>query len=119
VRRYIDLTRPDILRLLTGTTPAYKSCAEAIRDGANFRIHPDTVAREGALRIYALRTQTARFEGVPTIGVDEALKDLAASAYARLRVAAVSYDYDFVMFLDPECREMIALFGIAGRTPRG
>ncbi len=119
VRRYIDLSRAQILRLIgDGSTPAHKTCAEAIRNGAAFRIHQDTVAREGALRIYALRSQMAHLDGVPTIGVEEALKDLAGTAYPRVRFAAVSADYDFVLFFDPDCTELIAVIGMAGRSPR-
>ncbi len=119
MRRYIDLNRAQFLRLLsTGTSPAHKSCAEAIRGGAAFRIHHDTVGREGTLRIYALRAQTAHLEAVPTIGVEEAVKDLANTAYPRLRVAAVSADYDYVLFFDPDCTELIAVMGIIGRSPR-
>jgi hypothetical protein len=118
VRRYIDLSRQQILGLLRGDTPAQKSCAEAIRNGANFRIHRDTVPREGALRIYALRTQIANLDGIPTVGVDEAMKDLAASAYPRLRVGAVSGDYDFVLFLDPDCTDVVAVLGMSSRSAR-
>jgi hypothetical protein len=119
VRRYVDLNRAQILDLIDrGSTPAYKACAEAIRGGAAFRIHRDTVARQGVLRIYALRVQTAQLDRVPMIGAEEALKDLSATAYPQIRIAAVSAGYDFALFFDPECVELIALLGTAGRTPR-
>lgn len=119
MRRYVNLTRPQVLALLAiGTSPANAACAEAVRTGTAFRVHSGTVTREGVLRVYALRAQTAALDGTPTIGVEQALKDLAATHHAHLRVAAISAGFDFVMFMDPECFELVACLGVEGRTAR-
>jgi hypothetical protein len=115
----VNLTRGELSALLaTGTTPGVLACAEAVRRGAVYRIHTDTVTRDSALRIYALRAQVIRTDGVESIGVDEALKDLAASSYSTMRLGAVSGDRDYTLFMDPECRELIACMGVEGRTAR-
>ena len=119
MRRYVNLNRAEILALLaTGSSAAHVKCAEAVRRGTAFRVHSGTATREGVLRIYALRAQTAELDGTPTVGVEQALKELAASGYTHLRVAAISADYDFVMFMDPECHELVACLGFEGRTAR-
>jgi hypothetical protein len=113
VRRYVDLTRADFVRLLAaGPTDACAACARAVRHGAAFRVHQDTVTRQGALRIYALRAQTMQLERKPGIGVEEALKHLADSRFERLRLAAVSDAAQFVVFMDPECHVVVACLGI-------
>jgi hypothetical protein len=113
VRRYVDLTRADFVRLLAaGPTDAGAACARAVRGGATFRVHQDTVTRQGALRIYALRAQTMQLERKPGIGVDEALKNLADSQFEQLRIAAVSDTYQYVVFMDPDCHVVVACLGI-------
>ena len=117
MRRFVDLTRVEILQLLaTVTSTATVACAAAIRRGAAFRVHQDTVTREGALRIYTLRAQAMQLDRIPSLGMDEALKELAASPYPRLRIAAVSSVHDFTIFMDPECQTLVACLGIEGRT---
>jgi uridine phosphorylase len=119
VRHYVSLTRAQILALLaTGTSPASVECVGAVRSGAPFRVHPGTVTREGALRVYALRAQTMRFDGCESFGIEEALKDLSASKHTQIRVGAVSSAHDFALFMDPECQELIACLGVEGRTAR-
>lgn len=118
VRRFIDLTRSQLLALLdAGSGPAQRDCSEAVRRGAAYRVNADTVSREGALRIYALRAQATLATGTPTVGFDLALKELSATPYTRLRTIAVSSRHDYVLFLDPECVEIIACIGVDGRTP--
>ena len=115
----MNLTRAQLLELIkTGYSPAHIECAEAVRRGATFRVHQDTVTREGALRIYALRAQSISLDGTPTVGIEEALKDLAATRHQRLRVAAVSAAHDFMLFMDPECHELVACLGVEGRLVR-
>ncbi len=117
VRRFVTLDRAQVLALLaTGTSPAHVACAEVVRSGTGFRVHPGTVTRESVLRIYALRAQTAELDGTRTLGVEQALKDLAATKFSHLRLAAISAKYDFVMFMDPECHELVACLGVEGRT---
>lgn len=95
------------------TGPAYQECLKDLKRGAPFRLQADTVARESVLRIYALRAQATRIDGTPTVGVDEALKDLADTPVPRVRIAAVSGDdHDFVLFLDPDATYLIACFGV-------
>ena len=117
VRRFVNLNRAQVLALLaTGTSSAHDECAEAVRSGTAFRVHSGTVTREGVLRIYALRAQTAELDGTRTLGIEEALKELAATKFSHLRLAAISAKYDFVMFMDPECHELVACLGVEGRT---
>lgn len=119
MRRYVNLTRNQLLGLLAlGTSPAHAECYEAVRRGTAFRLHPDTVTREGALRIYGMRAQVAALDRTETVGIEEALKDLAATPHERLRIGAVSADHEFMLFLDPECHELIACLGVEGRTAR-
>jgi hypothetical protein len=117
VRRYVDLTRPEIIRLLaTNSTAASTECAAAIRGGAAFRVHEGTVTREGALRIYGLRAHAMRLDGTAGLGVEQALKDLGDASEPLLRIAAVSGRIDFTLFLDPECRILIACLGFEGQS---
>jgi hypothetical protein len=103
--------------LATGASLASAACTRALRAGDPFRVHQDTVTREGALRVYALRAQTMQLERTSTIGVNEALKDLADSPLPRLRIAAVSGARDYTVFMDPECRTVVACLGVDGRPP--
>jgi hypothetical protein len=117
VRRYVDLSRLEIVKLLASSwSDASDECAAAIRQGAPFRVHQGTVARESALRIYALRAQIMQLDGAATVGVEQALKNLADATFAQLRIAAVSGRRDFTLFMDPECRTLVACLGIEGRT---
>jgi hypothetical protein len=118
VRRYVDLTRPEIIRLLaTNSTAASVECAAAIRGGAAFRVHEGTVTRDGALRIYGLRADAMRLNGTAALGVQQALKDLGDASEPLLRIAAVSGGrLDFTLFLDPECRILIACLGFGGQS---
>jgi hypothetical protein len=117
VRRYVDLTRPEIIRLLaTNSTAASTECAAAIRGGAAFRVHEGTVTRAGALRIYALRANAMRLDGTTGLGVEQALKDLGDTSEPLLRIAAVSGRLDFTLFLDPECRLLIACLAFEGQS---
>ena len=75
------------------------------------------MSRENALRIYLMRGQEIRMSRLDAIGFEEALKELSASPYPHLRVAAISGPYDFVAFLDPDCREVIACLGVGRRRP--
>jgi hypothetical protein len=113
VRRYVNLTRADLAALLQhGATPTDQECLLEVRRGAPFRIQADTVARESALRAYALRAQATRLDGVPTIGMDVALKNLADAQIPRVRIAAVSGTHNYVLFLDPEATYLIGCLGV-------
>lgn len=116
MRRFVTLTRANLLALLVGgRSQAHQECFEALRSGAPFRVHHGTVTREGALRIYQLRAQATHLVGTETLGVDQALKDLADCGLPQLRVTAVSGDHDFMVFLDPECTQVIACLGVERR----
>ncbi len=114
MRRYVDLSRAALMGMIAlRTGPAYQECLVDLKRGAAFRVQADTVTRESVLRVYALRAQTTRLDGIPTVGVDEALKDLADAQIPLVRIAAVSgRDHDFVLFLDPDATSLIACFGV-------
>jgi len=113
VRRYVNLTRADLTGLLQrGSTHAHQECLQEVKRGAPFRVQADTVARESALRAYALRAQSTRLDGVPTVGMDAALKDLADVQIPRVRIAAVSGTHNYVLFLDPDATFLIACLGV-------
>ena len=100
--------------MLAGSdSPAAAECASAVRAGAPYQVHPDTVARESALRIYALRAQRTRADQTPTLGMAEALRDLATAADPQVRIVAVSDDrHDFALFLDADATRIISCLAV-------
>ena len=105
VRRTVNLDRNQLIALLGSVPdPTYAACQAEVSAGATFRVHDGTVSRESALRTYAARTATA--DG------HEALRRLAMCGYPQLRLGAVSGNERFVVFLDPDARQVVACLGV-------
>jgi hypothetical protein len=107
--------------MLAGTdSPAAAECVTALRAGAPYQVHPDTVSRESALRIYALRAQRTHADQTPTLGMPEALRDLANAIDPQVRIVAISDDrHDFALFLDPDATRIIGCLGVDTTGRRG
>jgi hypothetical protein len=105
VRRTVNLDRAQLIDLLGFVPdPTHAACRAELTAGATFRVHDGTVSRESVLRTYAAR--------VPTTATHEALRRLAMCAYPHLRLGAVSGNNRFVLFLDPDVRQVVACLGV-------
>jgi hypothetical protein len=104
MRRSVHLDRGQLITLLESVAdPTNAACRAELSAGATFRVHDGTVSRESVLRTYSR---------VPTAGAHEALRRLAMSSYTHLRLGAVSGTGRFVLFLDPDARQLVACLGI-------
>jgi len=105
VRRTVNLDRNQLITLLGYVPdPAYLACQAELSAGATFRVHDGTVSRDNVLRTYASRPQPP--------ATHEALRRLAMSGYPHLRLGAVSGNRRFVLFLDPDARQVVACLGV-------
>jgi hypothetical protein len=104
MRHSVHVDRGQLIALLASVAdPTNLACQAELSAGATFRVHDGTVTRESVLRTYSR---------VPAAGTPEALRRLAMSAHAHLRLGAVSGTSRFVLFLDPDARQIIACLGI-------
>ncbi len=105
VRRTVHLARGQLIALL-GSVPdrAHLACQAELTAGATYRLHDGTVSRESVLRTYASR--------VPAAGMHDALRRLAMCSYPQLRLGAVSGTNRFVLFLDPDARQVVACLDV-------
>jgi hypothetical protein len=104
VRRTVNIDRGELIALLGSIPdPTHAACQAELTAGATFRVHDGTVTRESVLRTYAR---------VPAATAHEALRRLAMSAHAHLRLGAVSGSQRFVLFLDPDARQVVACLGV-------
>jgi hypothetical protein len=113
VRRFVDLSRPQLLTLLAASpTLAAAQCHEDVRQGAPFRIHRDTVTRDFAVSVYSARANAMATVGASVAGAAEAIGALATIPLDRIRLGAVDGRSHYALFLDPEAIYLIACLGV-------
>jgi len=121
VRRFVDLTRPQLLALLAASPSlAAAQCYDDVRQGAPYRIHRDTVTREYAVSVYSARAHAMATAGASVAGAAEAIGALAVVPLDRVRLGAVTGREHYMLFLDPEATYLIACLGagaLGGLTP--
>lgn len=106
MRRSVSIDRRQLITLLASVPgPAYTACQAELTAGATFRLHDGTVSRERVLRTYATQPRTT--------ATHDALRRLAMSAHAHLRLGAVSGNRRFVLFLDPDAHYVVACLGVS------
>jgi hypothetical protein len=107
MRRTVHLDRSQLIALLGSVPdPTHAACQAELTAGATFRVHDGTVSRENVLRTYAAR--------VTVDATHEALRRLAMCAHPHLRLGAVSGNQRFVLFMDPDARQVVACLGVPG-----
>ena len=105
MRHSVNVDRGQLITLLASVPdPAHAACQAELSAGAAFRVHDGTVSRENVLRTYSR---------VPTVGTHEALRRLAMSSHAHLRLGAVSGTSRYVLFLDPDAQQLVACLGVS------
>ena len=110
--------------LLAARGEGVHACLAALDDPAttvDVEVTTDHLATTAQLaRIYRRRAEHARRIGLLTVGLDEAVAALETAEHDQLRLSLLNAYSGYpwcVVFLTPDCSEVVAATAVLGRPP--
>jgi hypothetical protein len=110
------MDRDELVRALTGGSPAYEACRSALLADAEFVVWDEAIPANELAASYRRRERFMAHSGTPTLGFAEAVEQLGAAGSAGLRlgqVEGVDPAYLFMLFVDGTEDRVVACLGVA------